>query len=72
MTGKPRQPEREAERSKTDKPPADWTTGDEPLTGAQSSYLHALASAAERRWRKPGGKTEGAESERARALGPGA
>jgi hypothetical protein len=25
------------------KDPADWTTGDEPMTGAQESYLHTLA-----------------------------
>jgi hypothetical protein len=25
------------------KDPAEWTTGDEPLTGAQESYLHTLA-----------------------------
>ncbi len=28
------------------KDPADWTTGDEPMTGAQSSYLKTLASEA--------------------------
>jgi hypothetical protein len=26
-----------------DKDPAEWTTGDEPMTGAQASYLHTLA-----------------------------
>lgn len=25
------------------KDPADWTTGQEPMTGAQESYLHTLA-----------------------------
>ena len=25
------------------KEPADWTTGDEPMTGAQKSYVHTLA-----------------------------
>jgi hypothetical protein len=25
------------------KDPEDWTTGDEPMTGAQESYLHTLA-----------------------------
>ena len=25
------------------KDPADWVTGDEPMTGAQDSYLHTLA-----------------------------
>jgi DUF3072 family protein len=27
----------------TVKNPADWKTGDEPMTGAQRSYLHTLA-----------------------------
>ncbi len=25
------------------KDPAEWVTGDEPMTGAQESYLHTLA-----------------------------
>jgi hypothetical protein len=25
------------------KDPTEWTTGDEPMTGAQESYLHTLA-----------------------------
>jgi DUF3072 family protein len=28
------------------KDPAEWTTGDEPMTGSQESYLHTLASEA--------------------------
>jgi len=32
--------------SNTIKDPADWTTGDEPATGAQKSYLGTLASEA--------------------------
>jgi len=28
------------------KNPEDWKTGDEPMTGAQNSYLHTLASEA--------------------------
>jgi hypothetical protein len=28
------------------KDPDEWTTGDEPMTGAQRSYLHTLASEA--------------------------
>jgi hypothetical protein len=28
------------------KDPEDWTTGDEPMTGAQRSYLHTLAEEA--------------------------
>jgi len=30
----------------TIKDPDDWTTGEEPATGAQESYLHTLASEA--------------------------
>jgi hypothetical protein len=30
----------------TVKNPEDWKTGDEPITGAQKSYLHTLASEA--------------------------
>jgi len=32
--------------SNTIKDPDNWTTGDEPATGAQESYLHTLASEA--------------------------
>ena len=35
-----------ADSSNTIKDPADWTTGEEPATGAQESYLHTLASEA--------------------------
>ena len=28
------------------KDPAEWVTGDEPMTGAQASYVHTLARAA--------------------------
>jgi hypothetical protein len=34
------QPDQDAGRIKD---PAEWTTGDEPMTGAQESYLHTLA-----------------------------
>lgn len=36
----------EAEHSNMQKNPDDWTTGDEPMTGAQKSYLHTLAEEA--------------------------
>lgn len=32
--------------SNTQKDPADWKTGDEPITGAQKSYLETLAAEA--------------------------
>jgi len=32
--------------SNTVKDPADWTTGDEPMTGAQASYLKTLTEEA--------------------------
>ncbi|HEX8394869.1 MAG TPA: DUF3072 domain-containing protein [Longimicrobium sp.] len=35
-----------AEESNTIKDPDNWVTGDEPMTGAQRSYLHTLAEEA--------------------------
>lgn len=35
-----------ADESNTIKDPDAWTTGDEPMTGAQRSYLHTLAEEA--------------------------
>jgi hypothetical protein len=35
------------EHSNRIKDPSEWTTGDEPMTGAQSSYLHTLADEAD-------------------------
>ena len=32
--------------SNTEKDPADWVTGDEPMTGAQKSYLTTLSEEA--------------------------
>jgi hypothetical protein len=34
------------DQSNTIKDPDNWTTGDEPMTGAQRSYLHTLAGEA--------------------------
>lgn len=40
-------PKTEAEPgSNTVKDPADWTTGEEPMTGAQASYLKTLSEEA--------------------------
>ncbi|HKP73758.1 MAG TPA: DUF3072 domain-containing protein [Pyrinomonadaceae bacterium] len=36
----------QAEESNTIKNPDDWTTGDEPMTGAQRSYLKTLSEEA--------------------------
>ena len=36
----------QAREGNTIKDPDDWVTGDEPLTGAQRSYLHTLAEEA--------------------------
>ena len=33
-------------QSNTEKDPADWVTGDEPMTGAQKSYLKTLSEEA--------------------------
>ena len=35
-----------AEESNTKKDPDTWVPGDEPMTGAQRSYLHTLAEEA--------------------------
>jgi len=35
--------------SNTEKDPDDWTTGDEPMTGAQASYLKTLSEEAGRK-----------------------
>ena len=35
-----------AEYSNTSKDPKDWVTGDEPMTGAQASYLQTLCEEA--------------------------
>ena len=47
MTDK--QTQADADQSNTIKDPDDWTTGDEPMTGAQRSYLHTLAEERRRR-----------------------
>ena len=36
----------EATGSNTEKDPDDWVTGEEPMTGAQASYLQTLAQEA--------------------------
>ena len=41
-----KQTQERADESNTIKDPDDWTTGDEPMTGAQRSYLHTLAEEA--------------------------
>ena len=44
MTDK--QTQEQANESNTIKNPEDWTTGDEPMTGAQRSYLTTLSEEA--------------------------
>ncbi len=44
MTDK--QTQEQADQSNTIKNPDDWTTGDEPMTGAQRSYLKTLSEEA--------------------------
>jgi len=41
-----KQTQQGADDSNTIKHPDDWKTGDEPMTGAQRSYLHTLADEA--------------------------
>ena len=35
-----------SDMTNTEKDPAEWTTGDEPMTGAQASYLKTLSDEA--------------------------
>lgn len=44
MTDK--QTQAQADQSNMEKPPEKWVTGDEPMTGAQRSYLHTLSEEA--------------------------
>ncbi|MCP9275891.1 DUF3072 domain-containing protein [Mycolicibacterium arenosum] len=41
-------PTQPAPNETPEKDPADWATGDEPMTGPQRSYLHTLAQEAGR------------------------
>ena len=46
-TGAQANPKRQPDpNSNTEKDPADWVSGDEPMTGAQSSYLKTLSEQA--------------------------
>jgi len=45
-TGKPGEDPKSHPTSNAEKPPEKWTTGGEPLTGAQASYLETLAEEA--------------------------
>lgn len=44
MTDK--QTQQQADQGNMEKAPDDWTTGDEPMTGAQKSYLKTLCEEA--------------------------
>jgi DUF3072 family protein len=47
LSDNPKTSERDpAHPSNRDKDPDDWTTGDEPMTGAQASYLKTLCEEA--------------------------
>jgi Protein of unknown function (DUF3072) len=46
MAKQPEKRPRTPPPSNTIKDPDEWTTGDEPMTGAQESYLNTLASEA--------------------------
>ena len=41
-----RRTQQDADQGNTIKDPDQWTTGDEPMTGAQRSYMHTLAEEA--------------------------
>jgi len=57
MATKKQQPAQDPSRIKE---PEEWTTGEEPMTGAQESYLHTLA-------REAGEPVEGEEMTKAEA-----
>jgi hypothetical protein len=46
MAENPKTKPTESETSNRIKDPEDWTTGDEPMTGAQASYLKTLCEEA--------------------------
>jgi len=46
MARKPNTKQQAQRESNTIKDPDEWTTGEEPMTGAQESYLHTLATEA--------------------------
>ena len=46
MAKNPKTKPAESEASNRIKDPEDWTTGDEPMTGAQASYLKTLCEEA--------------------------
>lgn len=46
MADNPKSVDRDDAPSNTVKDPSDWTTGEEPMTGAQASYLKTLCEEA--------------------------
>lgn len=58
--------QRRGRRSNLDKDPEEWTTGDEPMTGAQRSYLKTLCEEADEPF--DDGLTKAEASERIDAL----
>jgi DUF3072 family protein len=46
MSGNAKNKQQPEPQTNAIKDPEDWTTGDEPMTGAQQSYLHTLATEA--------------------------
>lgn len=66
---KPDQPDRAPDGAdNTVKDPRDWKTGDEPMTGAQRSYLETLATQAGERAEVEERLTKAEASERIDAL----
>jgi hypothetical protein len=46
MTDHPHENPKDHPTGNAEKDPSDWTTGDEPMTGAQASYLKTLSEEA--------------------------
>jgi hypothetical protein len=47
--------------SNLEKDPSEWTTGDEPMTGAQASYLKTLSDEAGEQWQDDMTKAEASQ-----------
>jgi len=51
-----------APRENPEKDPDEWTTGDEPMTGAQRSYLTTLCQEAGEKFRREAHEGQGVEA----------
>jgi hypothetical protein len=64
--------QKQADQSNMEKRPEDWTTGDEPMTGAQRSYLKTLSEEAKVPFDEQLTKAEASQDRRTAASAPAA